>query len=336
MPHNSLHSHPFVAGIQANWGPDAWTSATLLVAVSGGPDSVAVLRAMQQIIQTLDETLDEGMEMHVAHFNHRWRGEASDQNERFVVSLCEQLAIPIHLQRSTNLEKKEEIARAERYEFLRTTAERLSANYVLLGHNANDQAETILHRIIRGTALRGLAGIPLERSLGEARIRRPILWATREEVICYLNDIQQPFCIDDSNQDIRFTRNRIRHELIPLLEQQYNPAVVQSLLRLGEVAREVNQYLADQVEQKLARCIVREDVNFVELHRQRIQDLPLPLRKQMLVEIWQRQGWPEQSMGFDQWNQIVQAIDLGGKVCLRGNTRINSERHVIRLTRFES
>ena len=329
MSDDSIASHPFVAGVQQHWANEGWSNKTLLVAVSGGPDSVAVLRAIRQL--GLDSQANG--EIHVAHFNHGWRGEASDANEQFVVELCQQLDLPLHCQHSANPEKKEESARAERYDFLETTAGRLHAHYVLLGHNANDQAETILHRVIRGTALRGLAGIPLVRPLGNARVHRPILWARRDEVLQFLGDIQQPYCVDDSNQDVRFTRNRIRHELLPLLAERYNPAILQALLRLGEVAREVNQLVAEQIRDELPNCIAREDEQIVELNGERMLELPLHLRKQILVTLWQRQGWPEQSMGFEQWNRLIDALESGQKICCPGGVTVDASTTSVRLWR---
>ena len=151
----------------------------------------------------------------------------------------------------------EATARTARYAFLQETAERFGARYVVTGHTADDQAETILHRIVRGTGIAGLAGMARVRPLGPAAtLIRPLLDFRRLELLAYLTDLGQPFRSDSSNSDTAFTRNRIRCRLLPELAAEYNPGVVASLVRLGRLAGEVQSVVDALVEDLAALCLL--------------------------------------------------------------------------------
>ena len=237
-----MESHaplPLEEKLAASWPPAAWQDLTLLVAVSGGADSVALLRALTAV-----QGGGSGR-IHAAHFNHHLRAAESDADQAFVVELCHGLGIACEVGHTAGSLAEvpgtglEEAARAARYDFFRQAAERLGARYLATAHTADDQAETILHRVIRGTGVAGLAGIARVRSLGPAvSLIRPLLGVRRGEVLAYLEELRQPYRRDSSNDDRRFTRNRLRRELLPLLASQYNAGVVEALLRLGSLAGE--------------------------------------------------------------------------------------------------
>ena len=139
---------------------------------------------------------------------------------------------------------------------MQSTAERLGARYVVTAHTADDQAETILHRILRGTGVAGLAGMRRARPLGPAAtLIRPLLDVRRAEILAYLSELQQPFQDDASNSDLGFTRNRIRHELLPRLAADYNSDVVAALLRLGQTAHDAQQHIDAAVEELLCDVV---------------------------------------------------------------------------------
>ena len=219
----------------------SWRDVTVMVAVSGGADSVALLLALRAITQQVAGQLV------VAHFNHRLRGAESDGDERFVRQLCQHAEIGCTVAHADGAlastgDGVEAAARQQRYEFLRAAANHRGARYVVTAHTADDQAETVLHRVVRGTGLAGLSGIPISRRLSEmTTIIRPLLSARRSAVLAYLHDRQQPFREDSSNELVVFTRNRIRHQLLPLLEQQFNPQVVPSLLHLPTWLAKLNR-----------------------------------------------------------------------------------------------
>jgi tRNA(Ile)-lysidine synthase len=230
--------------------PDA-QPATIIVAVSGGADSVALLLLLDEVSQQLQDT----WRLHVAHVNHALRGPDSDGDARFVQTLAEQMGSPctVESQPVSSSSGIEAAARDARYAFFERITNELGAPFVATGHHADDQAETILHRILRGTGVRGLAGIPARRRLARgsaAHLIRPLLTLTRQDLRDYLEVRGQLFREDDSNRDPGFTRNRTRHELIPLLESSYNPAVRTALCRLGEQSRSMQEWIDEVIERR--------------------------------------------------------------------------------------
>jgi tRNA(Ile)-lysidine synthase len=219
---------------------------TVLCAVSGGPDSVALLTILKEI----NEMQDLGWKIHIAHFNHGLRGKEADADEAFVKSLAEKLQLPFHrgaadvkaLRKAEGL-SLEEAARKARHAWLRETALGLGAAdkglKIALGHNLDDQAETILHRIIRGTGLRGLKGMAPIRRLSKKHdlyAVRPLIEVEREEIESFLKDRQLEFRTDATNADVSLTRNRLRRKLIPMIEKEFNPRVKTALVKLGQTA----------------------------------------------------------------------------------------------------
>lgn len=196
--------------------------ASVLIAVSGGPDSVALFH----IFLSLREKL--GLRLGVAHMNYRLRGEDSEADERLVRSYCRTHGIPCfvsHPHRSKN--PSEEELRDLRYRFFERIATREGFDAVVTAHTLDDQAETLLIRLLRGTGPEGLTGIPKRRD----RIVRPLLDVTKEELLTLLREESLPFRNDKSNFDTTILRNRIRHELLPLLERDYRPGTKKALAR---------------------------------------------------------------------------------------------------------
>lgn len=217
----------------------------IAVACSGGADSVALLRAL------LERRSELGLVLSVAHMNHGIRGADSDGDEAFVEELAGRFALPLHLRRAdvpgaseANKEGLEEAARNLRYAWFRELLATQQADAVATAHTLDDQAETVLHRLIRGAWTEGLGGIfpvlePAPRETG--RILRPFLAATRREIEAWLGMIGQPWREDASNQDTAYTRNRIRIELLPALAE-YNPGIKTQFAQLASLAREEEAY----------------------------------------------------------------------------------------------
>ncbi|NLS95597.1 MAG: tRNA lysidine(34) synthetase TilS [Planctomycetaceae bacterium] len=251
----------------------------------------------------------------VAHFNHQLRGGESDADERFVGRLADQLGLRFESGRLEPAELDacsegiEEAARNLRYRFLTDAAERIGARYVVCAHTADDQIETILHRIVRGTGIAGLAGIPRCRQLSPAvTVIRPLLNVRRSEVLEYLAFLGQPYRDDRSNSDRRFTRNRIRRDLLPHLAEHYNPAVAEALLRLGRLAAEAQEVVDGLVRRLVADGVVAASDDGLLVVRSRVADQPDYLVRELLMHAWQAKGWPMQSMGFDEWNRLLQMV----------------------------
>ena len=303
------------------WPKIDWEDRRVLLAVSGGADSVALLRAMHRL-----KTGGDG-QLLIAHFNHQLRGAASDADERFVVELAGELGVSVtvreHASAISTPAADEESLRNARYQFLQQTAEQLGARYVATAHTADDQVETVLHRILRGTGVAGLSGIPRTRSLGDAVvILRPMLGITRTEVLEYLRSLGQPYCEDASNQNADYTRNRIRHELLPQLAKDFNPAVRESILRLSQLASE-SQGIVDQLVEEL----LEDRVQFlsptnVSVDCSRFGVANQSLVRALLTALWRRQSWPLADMGYREWDRLAefsvsehpQSIELPGAV----------------------
>ena len=307
------------AKIAAAWPPEHWRDVAVLLAVSGGADSVALLLAVAALSQEAG-TPTSGGRLAVAHFNHRLRGEESDADQRFVEELSSRLGIPCEAEQAERsaTSASEQSARAARYDFLSRMARRLGARYVVTAHTADDQAETILHRIVRGTGLAGLAGIPAARPLVEGiALVRPMLGVSRDEVRAYLANLGQPHREDASNLSSRYTRNRLRNDLLPRLAE-YNPAVAEALVRLGRLAGEAQTVLEAAAAELLDRAIVSHSAQAVEFDRRVFRGQSRYVVREAFVRLWQRQGWPLQAYGWAEWEELAElALRPPGEVLRR-------------------
>jgi tRNA(Ile)-lysidine synthase len=284
----------------------------LVVAVSGGPDSVALARALLAVRS------DPAVPLVLAHLNHQLRGEDSDADEAFVVELHAHLAAEnanLHLvthrldvarlarEQGGNLEA---VARRERYRWLADVAGVHGLHHVATGHTAGDQAETVLHRLVRGTGLEGLRGIaPRRRLEAGVEVVRPLLGVTREEVLAYLSAIEQPARHDRSNDDPSFTRNRIRHELLPLLARDYNPRIALILARLAEQAEEIACDEEEAARALLGQAELPRAGALIVLDAGVLQQAPARRTRAVLRLIWQRESWPMGEMGFEHWQRLA-------------------------------
>ncbi len=212
------------------------------VALSGGADSTALLLLVHAANALPKQALGVGLS--AVHVNHALRGEESDADQAFVEALCLQLDLPLHTVRVNTLartrshhESTEEAARILRYEcFGKLLAER-AASHILTAHTLDDQAETVLMKLLRGAWLEGLAGISPILQLPAGPVLRPLLATRSDDLRSFLSERNQPWREDSSNADERFTRNRLRHTVFPLLRQE-NPSIDQTLANLAELARE--------------------------------------------------------------------------------------------------
>jgi tRNA(Ile)-lysidine synthase len=220
----------------------------------------------------------------------------------------------------------EETARDQRYNFLGETARALGIRTIVLAHTADDQAETILHHIVRGTGLSGLRGIPDERKLGEGiRLIRPLLSIERRVVLDYLASLGQDYCEDETNRDESYTRNRIRRQLLPLLEREYNPHISEALRRLGRQAAESQAALDALAVELLERVLETGDRDECRLKWRPLAAAPRHLVREVLAQLWRRQGWPRQKMGFDQWEDLARIALQGGAATFPGKIEVRRE-----------
>jgi tRNA(Ile)-lysidine synthase len=319
----------FELRLAESWPPQQWRDVTVLAAVSGGPDSMALLRGLVALAGAGPGRLVAG------HVNHQLRGAESDEDERFVRQQCEALGLscevgrePVGGRADEDGDGLEAAARRVRYEFLTETAHRVGARFVATGHTADDQAETILHRILRGTGIAGLAGSPRVRPLSPATtLIRPMLEFRRAEVIAYLERLGQPFREDRTNANPQFTRNRIRHELLPQLARQYNPNVVEALVRLGTLARESQSALEPAIEELMRSAVRDRGDDVVVIDRPRLESAHRHLVRELFVAIWRRRPWPEQGMRFDHWDRLAELAQskTAGTIVLPGTILARAE-----------
>ena len=271
----------------------------------------------------------------VAHFNHGWRGGASDEDEQFVTELAGRLGLPILRARAEKSSSEdshqgrgaESIARDERHAFFQKAAQQVGARYIATGHTADDQVETVLHRIFRGTGISGLSGIPKFRYLGDGlTLVRPMLTIQRACVISYLQAQQQPYRIDATNADSAFTRNMIRHEVLPFLQAKFGDQVPGNILKLAEQADAVQQLIDAEVAELYAASVHTEAEHSVRINLKKLQQQPLHLLRELFKRIWQIQDWPLREMDFARWNQLAElagqgadfnSVTLPGNICVR-------------------
>lgn len=313
--------HRLVRQLANAWPPAAWKDVTVLVAVSGGADSVGLACALA----SLKRAADGSGRLVLGHVNHGLRAAESQRDEAFVQTLGKQLNLACQTRRVASAQSEgpwhgegpEATARRIRYELLQDIAETVGARYAATAHTADDQAETVLHRVIRGTGITGLAGIPRTRRLGPAvTLIRPLLAVRRADLVEYLATLDQPYRHDESNRDTRFTRNRIRQDLIPRLESAYNAQVVDALGRLGRLAADAQDVIDRVVGDLVSGAVSTTPAGAVLLDRKRLASVPRYLVREVIKAAWTSRAWPCQAMGFAEWERLAATLlrDAGAEV----------------------
>ncbi len=253
----------------------------VLIAVSGGADSVALLAALVAIAPSLR------LELHVLHVDHQLRPESS-RDAGFVMDFAQRLGVPAEVARvrvapGGSLEAS---ARAARHGALEAAAARVGATHIALGHTADDQAETVLMRLLEGAGVRGLAAIPPVRG----RIIRPLIETRRRDVEAALHAGGLDWVEDETNRDLKFLRNRVRHELLPLLASGYDGDVVPALTRTAALAREATQALDQLAAHELGRLATTEADGAITLPLGPLRALPSFVAPEVLRQAAARLG----------------------------------------------
>lgn len=289
---------------------------SVLLAVSGGADSVALLRGLLQLQPVLNLTL------RAAHLNHQLRGSAADTDAAWVQALCERFnvscdieSIPIRALAEQTRRGLEETSRDERYRFLETVSEKHHCDVVATAHTADDQAETVLHHILRGTGLTGLRGMEWSRSLSDrepsatcVRLIRPMLHIHRSDIEQILIELGQDFRKDATNQDVSLTRNRLRHGLLPHLEREFNPRVREHLCQLAEQSAECESTLRIAADVLLQNALLDQSENVVRLRCDELAGATQPLVREAFVRVWQRQRWQRLAMTYSHWDRLADLV----------------------------
>lgn len=252
----------------------------IVVGVSGGPDSLALLYVLFYLKDDLNFTL------HIAHLDHKFRGVESAADAKFVEEQARKLGISFTTEAidvpsiiRINKLSSEDGARRIRYQFFDRVAAEVNAAKVALGHNADDQAETMLMRLFRGSGSHGLSGIPKVR---DGKYIRPLLSSSRSEIEKFLSDLGLSARQDSSNQQPIYLRNKIRLELLPLLEAEYNPNIRDVLCRTAEILQSESELLDKIAAETLPTCVITSHPSIIEINIDNLQKQHIAIQRRIL------------------------------------------------------
>lgn len=277
------------------------SDSPIWLAVSGGRDSIALLHAVVRSKSIAPDRLA------VVHVDHGLRDDSQD-DAKFVAQVATRLNVHVEL---TKIEASdsaaagsEDWARRHRYHTIQRIATAAGSRYVATAHTAHDQAETVLHRLVRGTGVAGLAGMSDARPLGhQLTLIRPLLDLSREDVTAYLAAINEPWRDDATNATLDFTRNRIRHELLPLLNS-FNPRSRDALCRLAESASEHADVVRSLAEERMQSVPIDSSSIPIAV----LSETAAAVMTECFRFFWRRNQWPEQGMTRDQWLALVDLV----------------------------
>lgn len=253
----------------------------IVVAVSGGPDSMCLLH----ILLTLRK--EYNLELNVAHVNHMIR-ENAILDEEYVKDFCEKNNLNFFVKKVDvhELSKKdrigtEEAGRKARYEFFNEVKEMTSSNKIAIAHNKNDKVETIFLNLIRGTGTYGLIGIEPKNGI----YIRPLLEIERENIERYCDEFNLNPRIDESNFENIYNRNKIRNVIIPYIKKEFNPNIVNTVSRLSDIVQDEEKYFNKIVEKEYKKLVIEETNEYIKLNRKEFNDLDLIIRKKLVFYV---------------------------------------------------
>ncbi len=308
---------------------------TVLVGVSGGTDSVVLLHVLLELAPVLSIRLG------IAHLNHGLRGKDADRDADFVASLAGRLQLPFHGHKedTRRYQKRhrismEEAARRLRYAFFDSLCANHGYEKVALGHHADDNAELILMQLIRGAGLASMAGIPPTR---DAKIIRPLIRLSQRQILDYCHAAGHSYVTDNTNFDRQPLRNRIRRELIPVLRNEFNPAVVQSLNRLSDIVRDELHWTENLVEAQFRSTVTGMQADRAQLSVEKLRSCAPALQRRIIRKAIARVKGDLRHIGFVHSEAVLQLLApgaAGGCVHLPGRIQVQtsgSELIVVRL-----
>ena len=282
------------------------------VAVSGGPDSVCLLEVLREMAPRF------GLKLSVAHFNHRLRGAASDEDEQFVAKLAARSGLRCYCASANVARSKDNLEQAARRARRAFFAELIRKGYtdrIALGHTRDDQAETVLFRLLRGSGLAGLAGIYPMTADGYVR---PFLGITRAEVEEFLRARGLEWREDATNRDLRFARNRIRHSLLPQMEREWNPRITDALAQLADLAHEEERWWRAEID-RLAADLLEDKTGGIEVRADALAGLPRAVARRLV-----RHAMAEVKGDLRriEYPHVEQVLELAGRAGGEGRLRL--------------
>lgn len=371
---NNASSEPtrwqsLLASITAAWPPQRFRDVGVVLGVSGGADSVALLRAIEELrhqvaMQQVAETSTakppgslakspQGF-LVVAHFNHGLRGQESDQDQNLVEKLADQFDASIAIGQPASPAADEATMSHQRMDFFIETAKRHGARYIALAHSRDDNIETVIHHLLRGTGPAGLAGIGAFRQVDQDLVLvRPMLAIPRQTIRGALTELGQIWREDSSNQSSKYTRNWIRNELMPKVRTRF-PDSDQAIARAIEGQAQWRSVIATRATQWLEKARITGDpvpgdqASHVgtETHQFRLQALAAgekdkgqlalrPVIIEAMQQHWRTCGWPRGSMAQNHWNRLADAImtPADSQFDLPGEVRVTSAGELMTLRR---
>lgn len=314
-----------------------WSKRRVCLAVSGGADSVALLRSFTEIAQRNELQKN----LLVVTVDHGIRGQESTEDALFVERLAKKFGLEFVLRRVDRDELLEETkcqgslesaARNLRYRLLIESAHSAGARFIATAHHRDDQLETLLFRLFRGSGLAGLRGMAPYRPIDESlTLVRPLLNVSKTEILEYLQEIHQNYRTDSSNASLQYDRNRIRLELIPMLDRLFPNRWQKSLLRLAKLANETETYFEEQlpeidakieeyrqIEGAYQKVLAKMNVPLhspstltkdrIDLPLQAFINCPEEIIRRYFRKIWKKQNWGLADMGAEEWNRLTQAL----------------------------
>ncbi|MBC8183551.1 tRNA lysidine(34) synthetase TilS [candidate division KSB1 bacterium] len=301
----------------------------LLIAVSGGVDSVVLLDLLFQLKDKLK------LKLEVIHLNHGIREEEALRDAKFVEQLVKKYQLPLVLEKvnvpdfsKQHRLSEEEGARVLRYRFFKYILGETGADWVALGHHADDQVETVLDHFMRGSGIKGLCGMPFKRD----KYLRPLLYVTRKEIETYADDLSLEYLIDSTNEMVKYRRNRIRHELIPQIKEHFNPGINTVVLRTAAIADEVEEYLCSQAQTALDECLIYLKKNKIILDIDSFLNYFTVIQKYVLFQIlekWQVDRSLLTTEKIDRVLKLVQNRKPGKKIFLDSNKSVQIDQNKI-------
>jgi len=285
----------------------------VIAAVSGGPDSIAMLYILHQISPQLK------LKITVAHLHHGIRGVHADRDLLYVKNIASKLGVDF-VSRRVNVpaiaRKKhlslEMAGRNVRYCFLSETAQKIKATVIATAHTLDDQAETILLKLARGAGRSGLSGIARVTEYNGVRVIRPLLNITRKEIEQFLHEHKISYREDASNRNVEILRNCVRHEILPLLRQKLNPQIETILARTAEIFQEEEEYLNTIARKSLNKIFSSENPG-IKIDTKYLRRVPLAIRRRILILWLERCGYPVEKIEFDMVNRIAHMIEKSSR-----------------------
>ncbi|KAB2953071.1 tRNA lysidine(34) synthetase TilS [Heliorestis acidaminivorans] len=296
----------------------------IVLAISGGLDSTAMLWLFHEV------AYQYGLQLVVAHYNHNLRGLESDGDEAFVKALAETLQLPFYSARpqegywQSSQGNKMDRARRLRYAFFQELAQKVDAQWIALAHHGDDQAETILFQLLRGSGLKGLAGMPLYHG----NLMRPLLPFRRQELEDYMKSQSKAWRDDSSNESLEYSRNRLRHQVMPLLKS-FNPRFVESINRTAELVRAEDRYLEQCAIESFEKIVAEESIHVPSLQKE-----ALALQRRVL-QIYLQKKLPSAFIGLEKIDEILHKLRLevsaNGEVTQVAGHRVIREGQLVKL-----